>query len=229
MKKITAMAAVLAMAAVTQAATVTTTGAGWVKYSDTASGSVDNPINVTVQQFNNISGTYAGATLNSVTLSLVDTTASADVTVNNTGSSSRDITVTFSGGLRFGNGAKNVTDNLTLAETIYTVGAKSSYGPVALTTDAATANHSFNSASGLSAFIGTGDIASMAISLVGSWGGYGWTSGGVESGNNKMTGTWSVRYDYSEAPGPVPEPASMALLGIGGLVVALRRRFSKKA
>ncbi len=42
-------------------------------------------------------------------------------------------------------------------------------------------------------------------------------------------GEVTITYTYSGTELPVPEPVSLALFGIGGLVVALRRRFSKKA
>lgn len=46
-----------------------------------------------------------------------------------------------------------------------------------------------------------------------------------QTGPMLATGEVTVIYDYT----PIPEPATMALVGIGGLVIGLRRRFAKKA
>lgn len=75
-------------------------------------------------------------------------------------------------------------------------------------------------------FIGNGKVADLNVLFYGGWGASGMTdSDGVSVTSYSGTGNWIVSYDYT----PVPEPCTMALMGLGGLVVAFRRRFSKKA
>lgn len=82
----------------------------------------------------------------------------------------------------------------------------------------------FTSAADLAAFIGTGNLAAFNVRAEGN--------GTIDSANGNLDSSvktqarynLSLTYDYTVPTTPIPEPTSMALVGLGALGLAAARR-----
>lgn len=209
-------AALCAFACLSHAATSIVTG--------TASGTGA----VNVQQFDPSLGTLSG-----VTLSLANASQSATIELDNADGNPdpETWTVTLTGGaITFGNASQTVTANPSHLQGYQVPNGNTILYP---TTEAVSAGPTAYTGS-LADFIGAGYVPDMSVSFSGSWSvsapqnpRQGWKDNqhfwSVTASGGSVD--WTVAYEYT----PVPEPCSMGLLALGGLVVVLRRRFGQKA
>jgi len=188
--------------------------------SDTFAGDVPSSLSVTLDQFDDMGGLR---TLNFVTLE-IDATVGADVTGENDSDSSGQITLDLSGNANAAFGGLDATAGIATSEGPVSVAATDG------TPDSGPDFHDFgtvsgtNSAddiiiSGFSSFIGTGTI-SVPVELSGGFNISGVSDSSLGVSNFDGDGTVTITYDYT----PIPEPGSMALLGLGGMGLLMRRR-----
>jgi hypothetical protein len=212
--------------------------AGTITYSTTQANASDNLNNETVipviDQFNNVTGPYAGDLLNSVTITFVGTgmttLTATDSDLNNPSTNvgvSSTTAVTLDSSISSINAlltANSFQDSVSYGVSGQTVAPNSTqtWGPHTMNSAGGTTD-TFNS--GLGIFEGTGDLGFELNSstFVSS----GATGGSFSAGqkNNGSGGIVTVTYDYS-LPN-VPEPGSLTLFGTGllGLAGMLRRKF----
>lgn len=216
--------------------------AGSITYSTTEANASDNLNNELITpaifQFNNISGIYAGDTLNSVVITFtgsgVTTLSATNTDANNT---STGVGVTSTTTIILDSTVGSI-DSLLLADafkdtmTSYVTGktvapsTTLSWGPNIMSTAGGT---SATITSGLGIFTGTSSLGFELNSSTQVFGGG--TGGTLTTGqkNNASGGTISVTYNYS-APGPtptVPEPGTLTMFGTGllGLAGMLRHKY----
>jgi hypothetical protein len=70
--------------------------------------------------------------------------------------------------------------------------------------------------------VGTGTSDTFRYASI-IWGGPGAL---IADGDNEINGVMGLREDFTPPPGTVPEPSALALLGLGLILVATRRRKS---
>jgi len=225
-KKITAMTIVLALAGMAQAATVTYSSGTAISSSQSSSTATISASTLGVQQFDSSLGTLTGVTL---TVNVIETTR---VLVENTSSGTADITVTFDTGANYikltaNGGYSSEKQGITFSSTdeSQTLAAGETLDTGVHNSNAQTASVTINNSSDLAAFIGNSTVSGVSLVI------YNPTS--VDTTGDKYSAsttrgastTWTVTYTYT--PSEVPEPVSMALFGVGGLVIGLRRRFGK--
>lgn len=173
-------------------------------------------------------------TLNSVTIALTGE-INQTIQAENTGASADNLTPVAGGTIRFRQGGSVVlnqvlptTTGSTFAATAFD-GAKDFAGTSGINFGILSASASntvvLTSAADLAGFIGTGVLSGYDLRSIGG--------GLVESDNGNLAQEFSTEakasvvltYDYTAAPTQVPEPASMALIGLGALgLAAVRRR-----
>lgn len=231
-KQLLVLASVLALVGFAQAGFDSVTYNGHVTTTGIdGSGDVQSTVNVT--QFNNaiagVHGDQVGATLIQVTLTVSGEIYGSGTYANTSGSAANGYEVVLKGNslnqnILFGNGTQNAFLALTYDQTFNLPVGSTPINPDSSYTDGSP--QYYTSTPDMTPFKGSGNVAAMNITWIGKW-------NADETANVKFTpdtihGTadWTVTYDYAT----IPEPATVGLLAMGGLVLGLRRRFfSKKA
>jgi len=249
-KALAAVAAVVALAGLAQAQTVTyssssTYSSGAGTYSQTATIGEFYPNSSSVELTFNSFNASAGQSLTSVTIESSLSTWGGSFTVLNLGGTpAASASVQFGTSVNLSSSTSYVLPSGVSPLTAYTSGssgilaangnsgdsytlngasagspAVSSSGPQSGTTFFYTKGNPFNS-------MGNTFNVNFVATGYSSYAG-----GNVQETINPQLAAGSVKvvYNYSGSPLPVPEPASVGLLVVGGLAVVLRRRFMKKA
>lgn len=181
-----------------------------------------------LNQFDSLLGT-----LNFITVTLYGA-INQNLSAENTGATSDNLTPVAGGTIRFRQGGSTVlaqvlptTTGATFAASAYD-GASDFTGTSGINFGTLNASDSTTvtlSGAALAAFIGTGTLSGFDVRAVGN--------GVIESDNGNLDTSisteafadLSITYDYTPTTNKVPEPASMALVGLGMIgAMALRRR-----
>ncbi|WP_346288399.1 PEP-CTERM sorting domain-containing protein [Zoogloea sp.] len=182
----------------------------------------------TLNQFDSLLGT-----LNFITVTLYGA-INQNLSAENTGATSDNLTPVAGGTIRFRQGGSTVlaqvlptTTGTAFAATAYD-GTSDFGGTSGINFGVLSANDSTTvtlSGAALTAFIGTGTLSGFDVRAIGN--------GAINSDNGNLDSSISTEalarltltYDYTPTTNKVPEPASMALVGLGMMgMMALRRR-----
>jgi len=249
-KALVAVAAVVALAGLAQAQTVTySSSMGSGTYSQTETIGGFQPNNTVVDLTFNAFDTGGGArTLTSVTVETTLSTWGGSFGVQNlSGSTASPVTVKFGATAGLASTDVNLSGLTTSSSTIMaytqgTSGTLAKYGDEGDTFSVIgpSSGSPKTYSTGLQNVTGNSHIQSYTVDNVGAATfGMTLTANGYQyyTGSNlheeidpmSAGGAVTVIYHYTGSPLPVPEPASVGLLVVGGLAVVLRRRFMKKA
>jgi len=193
-------------------------------YTGSVAGPIPDQFDVVVPQFNadpNGDG-IAEYQLTAVTLQ-VSGIQDAVLDLHNNNAAKQWTVNLNQGSIAFGNDTLQAT-----ALPVYSRTLSVSPGTTRISATSVAASDAQTYHDGLAAFIGDGSVNNMAVCFDGSWGAMGMRNGDSTT-IISYTGTadWAMTYEYGTIT-PVPEPGVCALLGLGGLTIALCGRLHRR-